>query len=177
MARITLDELNYCIAKGECLDCHAASIVKAAAGLQKRGKLRVPSCRAHFNAYRSKINQRDLVKAQRRADAKQKAGLCIQSGCHNKMIPQELLPPWIRERTCGMHGGFKAFRVNRTALVPFITQHYFTHEQRRSASAQNIIYKPGEAFAFFAVKMPGYYLTKIFSAKDLLQRYRQIQQN
>ena len=76
-----------------------------------------------------------------------------------------------------MHGGFKAFRVNRTALVPFITQHYLTQEQRKSARPQNIIYEPGEAFAFFAVKMPGYYHTKIFSAKDLLQRYRQLQQN
>ena len=93
MARITVDVLNYCIAENECLDCHAAGIVKAAAELQKRGKFTVPSCRAHFNAYRSKINQRDLAKAQRRAEAKRRAGLCVRSGCPNKLIPQELLPP------------------------------------------------------------------------------------
>ena len=34
---------------------------------------------------------------------------CVSPGCHNKLIPQELLPPWRKEKTCGMHGASGVF--------------------------------------------------------------------
>jgi hypothetical protein len=175
MARTATDELKYCIEHRACFDCHAAGIIKAAVKLQRRGKLIAPLCRTHFNAYRSKINLANAPKYLRRSVAKQQAGECVVAGCHHKLIPPELLPPWMRERTCGLHGTFKAFRVNRYRLASFITQHYLTDEQRKSATAQNIIYEPGEAFAFFAVKTTGYYHTKIFTVKALLEHYHELQ--
>lgn len=170
MPRISRDDLEYCRERNECLDCHSAGIVKSSVKTQTRGKLKVPCCAAHFNAYKSKLSQAGVGKYRRRSEAKVRAGYCVYKGCHRKLIPQELLPPWIRERTCGMHGAFKAFRVNRAAILRFITESYMTEEERKGTS-QNIIYKPDLGVVCFGVRYDNRYETTIFSAPGLLERY------
>lgn len=149
MARISKDELEYCVRQNVCSDCHSEENVKAAVEFQTRGRLKVPCCRKHFNAYRSKINEADARKYARTSAVQREAGECNYKGCHHKLIPQELLPPWWkREGTCGMHVAFKAFRVNREGLL-------------------NIL---------LGLAKPGLYHTKCFSASDLLERYKQFRQ-
>jgi hypothetical protein len=176
MARISREELKYCREQNECFDCHSDDVVNPAAKLQRRAQLEVPCCWRHWYAYKSKTNQANAEKYARRSAAKRQAGQCVCPGCHNKLIPQELLPPWIRESTCGMHGALKAFRVNRAAMVQFIIEHCLSDEERKDMTAQNIIYKPGGDFVWFGAQHPGYYHTKGFSARDLLRRYKQVPQ-
>lgn len=77
---------------------------------------------------------------------KRKAGQCVAPGCHNKLIPHELLPTWWKqEKICGMHGRFKAFRVNRAAIVKFIIERCLGPGLGEGMVAQSIIYHAGEA--------------------------------
>ena len=104
----------------------------------------------------------------------EKPGQCVAPGCHNKLIPQELLPTWWkREKICGMHGVFKAFRVNRAALVRFVIQHCLSPGLGEGMEAQNIIYYAREGYILFGLSKPNLYLTRCFSASDLLKRYEQ----
>jgi len=173
--RISRDDLEYCRKRNECLDCHSAGIVKSSARTQTRGNLKVPCCVAHFNAYKSKLSQASARKYRRSSEAKERVGRCVYKGCHNKLIPQELLPPWIRERTCGMHGAFKAFRINRTALLRFITEHCLTDEERKG-TPQSIIYKPGGGFVFIKLRYDNRDETTIHSAPELLKQYLKLRQ-
>ena len=175
MPRISKDDLDYCRARNECLDCHLSGLVKSSAKTQTRGKLKVPCCVAHFNAYKSKLSQASARKYRRSSEEKEKAGRCVYKGCHNKLIPPELLPPWIRERTCGMHGAFKAFRVNRVAMLRFITEHCLTEEERKG-TPENIIYDPKGGFAHIKLRYDNRTETTIFSARILLQQYLKLRQ-
>jgi hypothetical protein len=172
LTRISRDELEYCSKETACFECHSGGNFTVAVKLQKRGRLKVPCCRKHFNAYRSKLNEAGARRYARRAADKRQAGECTYNNCRHKLIPKELLPPWWkRESTCGMHVAFKAFRVNREALLGFITQHCLTPEERENATAQNIIYNRGQGFILFGQQKPGVYHTKCFSASGLLERY------
>ena len=175
MRRITKDERVHCVKFNECLDCHAkGEDTKAIGPPQQRRKLKVPCCRKHFNEYRSKMSQLNQRKYQRRSQTKQKLGRCVHSGCRNKLIPRELLPRRMRERCCGLHGTFKAFRVNRIAMSKFITDHCLTAEQRKDMRLRNVIYKRPEGLVFIGMQYPGYYQTQIWSASDLRRRYDEI---
>jgi hypothetical protein len=173
--RISKDDLGYCREHNECLDCHLSGIVKSSAKTQTRGKLKVPCCVPHFNAYRSKLSQANSRKYRRSSEAKERAGRCVYKGCHNKLIPQELLPPWIRERTCGLHGAFKAFRINRTAIVQFIDEHCLSEDERKG-TVQNIVYKPKQGIVFIGLRYDNRYQTKLLSARNLIQQYLELRQ-
>jgi hypothetical protein len=55
MARSSMEDLEYCRMKNECLECYSLGQVRQADTSTKRGKLgEVPVCRPHFNAYCSK---------------------------------------------------------------------------------------------------------------------------
>ncbi len=174
MARISRENLDYCSTRRECFDCHSDHKVNAAVDFQKRGKFRVPCCRGHFYAYKNKINKANAKKYARSAASKREAGECTSKGCHHKLIPRELLPPWWkRESTCGMHGVFKAFRVNRAALVRFVMQHCLSPGLGEGMTAQHIIYYAREGYILLGLRKPNLYLTKGFAASDLLERYEQ----
>ena len=175
MPRISKDDLEYCREHNECLDCYLLGIAKSSTKTQTRGKLKVPCCVAHFNAYKSNLSQASARKYRRSSEAKERAGRCVYKGCHRKLIPQELLPPWIRERTCGMHGAFKAFRVNRSAILRFITEHCLTEDERKGM-LQNIIYKPDLGVVCVGVQYDNRYETTIFSARGLLEQYLKLRQ-
>ncbi len=176
LARISKDNLDYCSKRRECFDCYSQGKVKASVKFQKRGKFKVPSCRLHINVYNSKASQANARKYARRSAVRRKAGLCVAPGCHNKLIPQELLPPWVRESTCGMHGAFRHLPANRPAILRFIIEHCLTDEERKG-TAQNIVYKRRLGIVFFSTQYPGCYHTKAFSARGLLQRYKQVCQS
>jgi hypothetical protein len=171
--RILRDDLELCRELNECLDCYLAGIVKSSAQTQTRGRLKVPCCRAHFNAYQSKLSQAGVRKYRRSSEAKARAGYCVYKGCHNKLIPQELLPPWIRERTCGMHTAFKAFRVNRTAILRFITEHCLTEEERKGIP-QSIIYKPRSGFVHIKLRYDNREETTVLPERGVLDEYRKL---
>jgi hypothetical protein len=176
VARISKDELEYCRKQNACYDCHSDDTIKTAVELQTRRRLKVPCCRKHFNAYKTKINEAGAKKYARSAAIKRKAGECTYKGCHHKLIPQEFLPPkWKRESTCGMHGVFKAFRVNRAGLVRFLIQHCLSPGLGEGMAAQHIIYHAGEGHILFGLSKPNVYLTRGFSASDLVKRYKAIQ--
>jgi hypothetical protein len=168
--RISKDDLDYCRKRNECLDCHSAGIVKSSARTQTRGKLKVPCCVAHFNAYKSKLSQANARKYRRASERKELTGRCVYKGCHNDLIPRELLPPWIRERTCGMHGTFKAFRVNRVAMLRFITEQCLSEEERKG-KPENIVYDPKHGFAFIKLRYDNRKETIAFTARGLLEQY------
>jgi hypothetical protein len=170
MPRISSDDLEYCCQRKKCLDCHSGGIVKPSVKTQTRGKLRVPCCGAHFYAYKIKLSQADARKYRRSSEAKERAGRCVYKGCHRKLIPRELLPPWIRERTCGLHGAFKAFRVNRMAMLRFITEHCLTEEEQEG-TPENIIYDPKQGFAFIKLRYDNRTETSVFTARGLLEQY------
>jgi hypothetical protein len=173
MARISKEKLEYCRQQNECFDCHAEDKFEAADAIQKRRQFKVPSCRRHFNAYKSRISQINTRKYRRRSAARLLVRQCVSPGCHNKLIPQELLPRWIREKTCGMHGRFRSFPVSRTGLLQFIVEHCLTDEERKG-TAQNIIYDRRWGIVWFSTQHPaGYYHTKGFGARDLILRYTQ----
>jgi hypothetical protein len=116
----------------------------------------------------SQLNHR---KYERRSQNKQKLGICVYPGCHNKLIPRELIPRWMRERSCGLHGTVRAFRLNRSAMSEFIVDHCLTAEQRKGMKLRNMVYKPGEPLAFIGLQYPGYYQTLVWPAIDLRRRY------
>jgi hypothetical protein len=46
----------------------------------------------------------DAEKYRRNSDTKRRAGRCVYKGCHHKLIPPDVLPPWLRKRrTCVVH--------------------------------------------------------------------------
>ncbi len=178
MPRISSDELEYCRKQNACFDCHSEGKVKVAVKLQKRRTLEVPSCRAHCYAHKNKINRANNEKYARTSAIKREAGKCIHNNCDHKLIPQELLPPWWkRESTCGIHGAFKAFRVNREALLRFIMQRCLTPAESEGMTPQNIIYIAGQGYILLGLGKPGLYHTKCFSASGLLERYQQFRRH
>ena len=74
---------------------------------------------------------------------------------------------------CGIHGVFKAFRVNRAALVRFVMQHCLSPGLGEGMAAQHIIYYAREGYILLGLSKPNLYLTRGFSASDLLARYEQ----
>jgi hypothetical protein len=94
VARTSKDELEYCRKQNACYDCHSDGKVEPSLKLQTRGSLKVPCCRKHFNAYKSKINEAGARKYARSSAIKREAGECTYKGCDHKLIPRELLPTW-----------------------------------------------------------------------------------
>ena len=175
MPRITKDDLEYCVKFNKCWDCYREEKDVQAFGRQRRRKLRVPCCRKHLDDHIEKMRQAKALKYARHCERRQKAGLCGYHGCRAKLIPQELLPPWgRRERTCGQHGTFKPFQINRIAIVQFIMDHCLTPEQRETAMLQNVIYKRGEGLAFIGIQYPNRYETHAGSASNLERRIKEI---
>jgi hypothetical protein len=173
MARVLTDDLEYCRKQNACSDCHSEGTTECAVEIQKRGNLTVPCCRKHFNAHKSKLSRANARKYARSSAIKREAGKCTYKGCHHKLILAELLPPhWKRESTCGMHIAFKAFRVNRQAIVRCI-EHPFSQKVGREMHAQNIIYRAGEGLTALGVSNRNIYLTRIFTTSDLLMQYDQ----
>ena len=176
MSRIRKDDLDYCIKDKQCWDCYAEGKTTEAVRVQQRGKLRVPCCRKHFDNHERKMREVNSSKYARRAGKRQKAGLCIYHGCHHPLIPREILPTRLRsERSCGLHGTFKAFRVNRITMSKFFIDHCLTVEQRKGMKLRNIIYKPGEPFAFIGLQYPNSYQTQVWAASELQRLYAEIQ--
>ena len=141
---------------------------------QQRRRLKVPCCRKHFNEYRSKMSEPNQRKYKRRSQAKQKRGLCVYSGCRNRLIPREMLPRRMRERCCGLHGTGRTFRLNRITMGKFIIDHCLTAEQRKDVRLRNVIYKRGDGLVFLGVQYPGSYQTQVWPASDLRRRYDEI---
>src|ERR1700733_3953584 len=171
MARIKKDELEHCIRNKRCVDCHEQNEVIEASEFQRRRRLIVPCCRKHFNEYRSKMSRPNHRKHQRRSQTKLKMGICSYPGCHHKLIPQELIPRQLRDRSCGLHGRVRAFRLNRSSMSEFIIKHCLTAEQREGMKLRNIVYKPDEPLAFVGLQYPKSYQTLILPAIDLRRRY------
>jgi hypothetical protein len=170
MPRITKDDLEYCAKFNRCWDCYREERDVQAFGLQLRRKLKVPCCRKHFDDHGRKVRQANALKYTRHSERKQKAGRCGYHGCQYKLIPRELLPPWRRhERTCGRHGTFKAFHINRIAVFQYIMD-CMTPEERAIAKPQNVIYKRGEGLAFIGIQYPNCYVTRACSASGLERR-------
>ncbi len=173
--RITKDDLEYCVKLNKCWDCYREEKDIQAFGRQRRRKLRVPCCRKHFGDHAGKMRQAYALKYARHCERRHKAGLCGYHGCRAKLIPQELLPLWRRgELTCGQHGTFKPFQINRIAIVQFIMDHCLTPEQRKIAKPQNIIYKRGDGLAFIGIQYPNRYETHVGSASNLERRIKEI---
>lgn len=174
MARVSRDDLQYCRMRKECVDCHLLGTVKAAEVVQVRGKFKVPSCRLHFYAYKSKISHADAQKYLRSCETKRQAGRCVYKGCHHKLIPSDVLPPWLRKRrTCGMHGAVKAFRINGTALLRLITERCLSDEEREG-TLHDIIYKSGWGYVLLGLQFTNSYRTTIYAATPLLKECEEI---
>jgi hypothetical protein len=175
MPRIPKDDLEYCSKFKKCCDCYREEKDVQALRFQRRRKLQVPCCRKHFDDYVEKMRQARALKYARHCARRQKAGLCGYSGCQAKLIPPELLPHWRRgERTCGQHGTFKAFQINRIAVIQYIIDHCLTLEKRETAMLQNVIYKRGEGLAFIGIQYPNLYETHVGSASNLERRIKEI---
>jgi len=85
-----------------------------------------------------------------------------------------LLPTWWkREKTCGMHGVFKAFHVNRAALVRFVMEQCLGRALGEGMAAQHMIYYRREDYILLGLSKCNLYLTRGFSASDLVKRYEQ----
>jgi hypothetical protein len=174
MPRITKDDLEYCSKFDKCLDCYREEKDVQALRFQLRRKLRVPCCRKHFDGYVEKMSQANALKYARHSERRQKAGLCGYHGCQAKLIPRELLPSWRRnERTCGQHGTFKAFQINRSAIIQYIMD-CMTPEERAVAKLQNVIYKRGEGLVFIGIQYPNRYVTGAGSASRLERQIKEI---
>jgi hypothetical protein len=175
MPRITRDALEHCTKLNYCWDCYREEKDVKALRFQLRRKLRVPCCRKHFYDHAEKMRQANALKYARHSERKQKTGLCGHYGCQAKLIPRELLPPWgRRERTCGQHGTFKAFQINRIAVIQYIMDHSLTPEKRETAMLQNVIYKRGEGLVFIGIQYPNRYETHVGSASNLERRIKEI---
>jgi hypothetical protein len=170
--RLSVEDVNFCKQERICVDCYRADAHTLGVSLQKRRGLKVPCCRKHFYAYKNKINEAEAKKHARNCAEKRRTRRCTYKGCNRKLIPQELLPPGIRESTCGMHGTFKAFRVNRNTILRLITEHYLTPVERKSLTAQNVIYKPDVGIVLFGARGANFYETKGFSLSDLLELHK-----
>ena len=174
MLRITRDNLEHCTKLNYCWDCYREEKDVQAFRLQRRRKLDVPCCRKHFYDHAEKMRQANALKYARRCERKLKARLCSHHGCQAKLIPREILPPWSRgEHTCGLHGTFKAFQINRIAVIQYIMD-CMTPEARAVAKPQNVIYKRGEGLAFIGIQYPNCYVTGAGSASGLERRITEI---
>jgi hypothetical protein len=174
MPRITKDVLEDCAKSKKCLDCYREEKDVPALRFQLRRKVWVPCCPKHFYAYAETMSEANALKYARRRERKLKAGLCGYHGCQAKLIPRELLPLWRRdERTCGRHGTFKAFQINRIAIIQFIMDS-MTPEERKTAMVQNVIYERGEGLAFIGIQYPNRYETHVGSARGLERRITEI---
>jgi hypothetical protein len=172
MARISSENLAYCSERQKCLDCYSLDEDEPSVTFQTRGKFKVPCCKAHFFAHRKKIKEANAKKYDQRTSAKRKAGECTYTKCGHKLIPKELLPKWWkRESRCGLHGIFKAFRVNRAGLASFVIQHCLSPSLGEGMEAQSIIYHAGKGLILFGLSNGKSYLTRGFVAKDLIKRY------
>ena len=175
MPRITKDNLEYCVEFNKCCDCYMQEKDVKALVFQPRGKRRVPCCRKHFYDHAEKMRQANALKYARRCERKLKARLCSHHGCQAKLIPREILPPWSRgEHTCGLHGTFKAFQINRIAVIQYIMDHSLTPEKRETAMLQNVIYKRREGLVFIGIQYPNRYETGAGSACGLERRITEI---
>jgi hypothetical protein len=169
MPRITKENLEYCVNLNKCLDCYIEDKDVAAVGFQQRKGPRVPCCRQHFEDYKAKVSQTNVLKYARRSARRQKLGRCIC--CQSKLIPRELLPPWMHDISCGVHG---AWRPNRVAMFQFIRDYCLTPEERKGMKLQNIIYKRDEGLVFIGIQYPDHYSTQAWAARDLERRYREV---
>ena len=169
--RLLPGDLKFCQHEKICLDCYREGNNEAALKLQTRRTFKVPCCRTHFYEYKKTINDANAKKYARSSAKKREARQCTYKGCHRKLTPRELLPPWIKESTCGLHGTPKAFRVNRKTMLQLITNYYLSPKEK-SMTVQNLIYKPHESLVWFSASEPGMYILKCFSASDLLERYK-----
>jgi hypothetical protein len=70
-----------------------------------------------------------------------------------------------------MHAVVKPSRMNRIAISKFFIDHCLTAEQRKGMKLRNIIYKPGEPFAFIGLQYPGSYQTQGWAASELQRLY------
>ena len=174
MPRIKRDEIETCAKENTCWYCSVEGNETKATERLKRRRLEVPCCRKHLYEYKRKMSQRSASKYARRATRKQEAERCVYPGCHHKLIPRELLPSWARERNCGMHGVFRAFRMSRGGLIPLIADHYVKEEERKGMRLQNIIYKLGFPFAFLGIQYPHSYATQVWAASEVLRMYAEI---
>jgi hypothetical protein len=169
MPRLLPGDLKFCQHEKICLDCYRQGNNEAALKLQTRRTFKVPCCRTHFYEYKKKTNDANAKKYERSSTKNRLARQCTYKGCHHKLIPQELLPPWIAESTCGLHGTFKAFRVNRRTMLQLITDYYLTPEEK-GLTVQNLIHITHLGLVWFGASEPGLYATKCFSTGDLLNR-------
>ncbi len=174
VARLSAEDLKFCTDQEKCFDCYQKDQDTPAVKLQTRRKLKVPCCQKHFFAYRNKVNEADAKKYARNSAKKVKARICVYKGCRRKLIPKELLPPWIDERTCGLHCKFKAFRSNRASILRFITEHCLTPEERDGMTAENVVYRRGDGLVWFGWSQGQTSSTVIFSARDLLEKLDQV---
>jgi hypothetical protein len=174
VARLSAEDLSFCTAEKRCLDCYQKEKDTPAVKWQTRRKLKVPCCQKHFFAYKNKVNEADAKKYARNSAKKVKVQICAYKGCRNKLIPRGILPPWIDERTCGLHCKFKAFRSNRDSILRFITEHCLTPEERDGMTAEDVVYKRGVGMVWFAWDQGPNRSTIIFSARDLLKKIEQI---
>lgn len=175
MPRITKEDLEYCARFNMCLECYREEKDVQAVRSQRREKIKVPCCKKHFSDYVWKMGQAAALQYARHSERKQKAGRCGRYGCQAKLIPRELLPPWARrERSCGQHGTFKAFQINRIAVIQYLMDHSLTSEERKSAMLQNVIYKRGEGLFFIGIQYPNRYETHVGSASNLERRIKEI---
>ena len=173
--RITKDHLEYCVEFKKCCDCYMQEKDVRSFRLQLRRRVQVPCCRKHFYDRAEKMRHANALKYARHSERKQKAGLCGRYGCQAKLIPRELLPLWgRREHTCGQHGTFKAFQINRIAVIQYIMDHCLILEKRKTAMLQNVIYKRGEGLVFIGIQYPNRYETHVGSASNLERRIKEI---
>ena len=174
MPRLSPDDLKHCINTGRCLDCYQKHEDTLANKRQKRGRLEVPCCYKHFYAHKNKISEADARKYARTSARKRLVRQCVVKGCKNKLIPQELLPPSIKEGTCGLHGSFKAFQKNRDSMLRLITEHCLEPEERKGMTAQDVVYRRGSKWVLFGSLKGRAYTTIVFSASSLLELHQKI---
>ena len=169
VARLSAEDLEFCTEQKKCLDCYQKDDDTPAVKWQTRRQFKVPCCHKHFYEHKNKTNEADTKKYARNSAKKVKARMCVYKGCRGKLIPKELLPPWIDERTCGLHCKFKAFRTNRASILRFITEHCLTPEERDGMTAEDVVYRRGDGLVLFKWSQGQTSSTVIFSARDLLE--------
>ena len=172
--RLLAEDLGFCTAERKCLDCYQKGEDTPAAKWQTRRKFKVPCCHKHFYAYRKKVNEADSRKYARNSAQKRNKRQRVYKGCGRKLIPQELLPPWIQESTCGLHSTFKAFRMNRASILRLITEHCLTPEERDGITAQNVVYRRGDGLLWFGARKGQTSFTRCFTARSLMKLYKQV---
>jgi hypothetical protein len=172
--RRTAEDLRVCAQEKKCLDCYLEGEDTRAVQWQQRRKVNVPCCRKHFYAHKKKTNEADAKKYARNSDQKRQKRQCVYKGCRNKLIPQELLPPWIKEKTCGLHTTFKAFRMNRASFLRLITEHCLKPEERDGWTVQCVVYRRGDALMWIGASNGRVYRTISFTVRSLVKLHKQL---